>query len=102
MAFRDKISFARHFFFGIILGLINLFSTIVNIYYLFKTSHNKYGICSIFLLWLPGLVTSIGFLVLYVRGNKTILRCVHFGSLKIPRRVPERKSFIMLTMSKRP
>ena len=89
----DKMNFLRHFIFGVVLGTFNLISSVVNIYYLFKEEHNKYGstfchpdvtlnfilinrfaVISLFLLWFPGIVTSIGFLVLYARGNKTILR----------------------------
>ena len=85
----DKMNFLRHFIFGVVLGTFNLISSVVNIYFLFKEEHNKYGstICHTFymiffrfavislcLLWFPGIVTSLGFLVLYARGNKTILR----------------------------
>jgi len=72
----NTVSFVRHFFFGIILGTFNLLSSVVNIYYLFAESHTQYASISVALLWFPGLVTSIGFLVLYARGNKTILRLV--------------------------
>jgi len=70
------MSFLRHLFFGVILGTFNLISSVVNIYFLFKEEHNKFAAISLFLLWFPGIVTSIGFLVLYARGNKTILRLV--------------------------
>lgn len=76
MGCREKMSFLRHFFFGIVLGTFNLISSVVNIYYLYAESHTQYAALSTFLLWFPGLVTSLGFLVLYARGNKAILRLV--------------------------
>jgi len=80
----NGLNFARHFFFGIVLGTFNLISSVVNIYYLFSKSHQEYGIISLFLLWFPGLVTSVSFLILYARGNKTILRLVWWKVLVYP------------------
>merc|ERR1719431_2277694 len=36
--------------------------------------HTMFASLSLALLWTPGLVTSVGFLVIYDRGNKTINR----------------------------
>eukprot|EP00092_Neocalanus_flemingeri_P002364 GFUD01002529.1.p1 GENE.GFUD01002529.1~~GFUD01002529.1.p1 ORF type:complete len:445 (-),score=110.94 GFUD01002529.1:454-1788(-) len=69
----DSLSFLRHFLLGIVLGIFNFVSSLINIYYLYKEGHNLYGSISVFLLWFPGLVTSTAFLVLYASGNKTVL-----------------------------
>ena len=73
MGCSEELSFARHFFFGIVLGSFNLVSSLVNIFYLFSSSHSHYAGLSLYLLWQPGIVTSLGFLVLYARGNKALL-----------------------------
>ena len=45
-------------------------------------SIHRFAVISVFLLWFPGIVTSVAFLILYARGNNTILRwnwfCVSF------------------------
>ena len=66
------VSFLRHFLLGIVLAAFNFVSSLINIYYLFKEGHTLCGSLSLFLLWFPGLVTSIAFLVLYACGNKTV------------------------------
>lgn len=80
----EKLSFLRHFFFGIVLGTFNLGSSLVNIHYLLEESHNTFAYISVFLLWFPGLVTSISFLVLYVRGNEFILRLLWWKCVLYP------------------
>jgi len=71
-----KLSLLRHLFFGVILGSFNLASSAVNIYYLFEEQHTRYATISLLLLWFPGLVTSLGFLLLYTRRGGAVLRLV--------------------------
>lgn len=80
----ECLSFVRHFFFGIFLATFNLLSSMVNIYFLFDETHINYAGISVFLLWFPGLVTSVAFLVLYAKGNKTILRLVWWKLVVYP------------------
>lgn len=70
----QTLNFLRHLLFGIVLASFNLFSSLVNIRHLLDTQHTMFASLSLALLWTPGLVTSVGFLVLYARGNKTINR----------------------------
>jgi len=72
----DAMSLMRHVFFGVVLGTFNLISSAINVYFLFQEGHNKFAVISVFLLWFPGIVTSVAFLILYARGNNTILRLV--------------------------
>jgi len=70
----DTLDVLRHVTFGIILGTWNLISTCINVSYLYHLGEDFYAALSLFFLWFPGIVTSVGFLVLYLRGNPTVLK----------------------------
>lgn len=59
---------------GIVFGLWNNVSTVLNAKILFETGHNLAGGFTLFFLMFPGLVTSIGFLVLHWLGHKRLGR----------------------------
>lgn len=67
-----RLSFLRHFVFGIVLATFNFVTTLLNVKYLSDSGHGMYAGVSLSLLWTPGIVTSLGFLVLYARGNKAV------------------------------
>lgn len=68
------LSFLRHLLLGIVLGSFNLVSSLINVYYLFREGYTLFGSLSLFILWFPGLVTSIAFLVLYACGHRQVLK----------------------------
>lgn len=72
MEFSKGVKFMKHIVLDIILGTFNLVTTFINIHYLNQQNEWKAGLFSLFLLWFPGIVTSAGFFVLYLRGNRAV------------------------------
>jgi len=84
MEWKEVFVFLRHLLLGICLSTFNLISSIINIFYLNKEGHKTYARMSLFLLWFPGMVTSVGFLVLYARGNRTVNSLVKWKLIVYP------------------
>jgi hypothetical protein len=59
---------------GLIFGLFNNVSTILNSKVLLESGHQVAGGLTIFFLLFPGLITSVGFVVLHWLGHKKIGR----------------------------
>lgn len=55
---------------GIVFSLVNNIATIWNAKTLLENQHQVAGGLTIFFLFFPGLVTSVGFLALYCLGNR--------------------------------
>jgi len=84
MDWKEILVFLRHLLLGICLSTFNFISSIINIFYLNKEGHKTYAGMSLFLLWFPGMVTSVGFLVLYARGNRAINNLVKWKLVVYP------------------
>jgi len=78
------LSFIRHLTLGILLASFNLFSSLVNIHFLLESDQILFASLSLALLWTPGVVTSLGFLVLYARGNKAINKLLSWKLVVYP------------------
>merc|ERR1719474_2383780 len=78
------VAFLRHFLLGIVLAIFNLVSSVINIYYLFKEGHKLFGSLSIFLLWFPGIITSVSFLILYACGHQTVSKLTKWKLVLYP------------------
>ena len=72
MDWKTILVFLRHFLLDICLSTFNFISSIINILYLNKEGKKTYTGMNLFLLWFPGKVTSVYFLVLYARGNHAV------------------------------
>lgn len=57
-------------FSSVIFGIFNNVSTVLNAKVLFESGHSVAGGLAIFFLLFPGIVTSVGFLVLHWFGNR--------------------------------
>ena len=66
---------------GIIFGLFNNISTIWNAKVLLQNGHRIPGFLTIFFLIFPGIVTSIGFLVLHWLGSRRFGKLPPFSVL---------------------
>ena len=84
MNWKEILVFLRHLVLGICLSTFNFILSIINIFYLHKEGHKNYAGMSLFLLWFPGIVTSVGFLVMYARGNRTVHKLVKWKLLVYP------------------
>ena len=84
MDWKEILVFLRHLLLGICLSTFNFISSIINIFYLHKEGHKTYAGMSLFLLWFPGMVTSVGFLVLYARGNRAVNNLVGWKLIVYP------------------
>jgi len=84
MGCKETLAFLRHLLLGVCLSSFNFISSIVNIFYLNKEGHELYAGISLFFLWFPGVVTSIGFLVLYIGGNKAVNNLVTWKLILYP------------------
>ena len=83
MCCRETFAIMKHVMFGIVLGLFNFLSSLINIYYLYQEGQSLFASLSLFLLWFPGkkvevrkfnklkrpfllgIITSITFIILY-------------------------------------
>merc|ERR1711936_1415550 len=65
MCCRETFAIMKHVMFGILLGLFNFLSSLINIYYLYQEGQSLFASLSLFLLWFPGIITSITFIILY-------------------------------------
>ena len=57
---------------GIIFGIWNNVSTVLNAKALFEEGHTWGAALTIFFIFFPGLVTSLGFLILHCTGHRRI------------------------------
>eukprot|EP00095_Tigriopus_kingsejongensis_P007483 maker-scaffold580_size130538-snap-gene-0.24 protein:Tk07483 transcript:maker-scaffold580_size130538-snap-gene-0.24-mRNA-1 annotation:"xk-related protein" len=57
---------------GIVFGLWNNITTVINAKNLFEKGHAVFGWLCLFFLMFPGLVTSVGFLILHFLGHRKI------------------------------
>ncbi|XP_023336286.1 uncharacterized protein LOC111707414 [Eurytemora carolleeae] len=69
----------------ILLSSVNLVLTFININQFLKSeSTRSIGLFSLFLLWLPGIVASGGFVILYFRGKKAISKLLPWKLVSYP------------------
>ena len=54
MGCTDTVSLVKHVMLGVLLGLFNLVSSLINIFYLYREDHLLFASLSLFLLWFPG------------------------------------------------
>ena len=57
MGCTDTVSLVKHVMLGVLLGLFNLVSSLINIFYLYREDHLLFASLSLFLLWFPGKVS---------------------------------------------
>jgi len=73
MECKDCLSLTRTIVLDVCLNTFNLVLSFINIHYFFNTQETmKIGYLTLFLMWFPGMVTSVGFLLLYIRGAKVV------------------------------
>ena len=61
-------------FMGVVFGIWNNLTTVINAANLWEREHRGFAILIMFFLMFPGLVTSVGFLVLHWLGHRKIGR----------------------------
>jgi len=67
------LKYTRLVLLDICLNLFNLILSFININHFLQTKETvKFGYLSLFLMWFPGFVTSVGFLITYFRGVRAI------------------------------